>query len=49
MILVLDGGKVVQYGSHDELIQREGAYKQVFDLQSRIEDELQEDLALATA
>ena len=45
LILVMDGGQVVQCGSHDELLQEEGAYRQIFKLQARIEDELAEDLA----
>ncbi len=45
LILVMDGGRVVQCGSHEELLQEEGAYRQIFELQARIEDELAEDLA----
>ncbi len=45
MILVLEKGAIVQSGTHDELLAREGMYRRIFDLQSQIEDELQEDLA----
>jgi ATP-binding cassette subfamily B protein len=45
LILVMDGGQVVQYGGHEELLQDEGPYRQIFELQARIEDELAEDLA----
>jgi ATP-binding cassette subfamily B protein len=45
LILVLDGGRVVQCGGHEELLAEEGAYRQIFNLQARIENELAEDLA----
>jgi len=34
LILVLDKGKVVERGSHDVLLQKEGFYKKLFDLQT---------------
>jgi ATP-binding cassette, subfamily B, bacterial len=34
LILVLDGGRVVERGSHDELMQRRGLYAELFDLQA---------------
>ena len=33
-ILVLDGGSIVEAGSHDELISRDGAYREMVELQS---------------
>lgn len=45
LILVLDKGRVVQTGTHEELLAQEGIYRRIYDLQSQIEDELQEDLA----
>ncbi|RIK21050.1 MAG: ABC transporter ATP-binding protein [Anaerolineae bacterium] len=45
MILVIDKGAIVQSGTHDELLAQEGLYRRIYDLQSQIEDELQEDLA----
>jgi ATP-binding cassette subfamily B protein/subfamily B ATP-binding cassette protein MsbA len=34
-ILVLEGGGVVEQGTHDELMQRSGRYQQMVDLQTR--------------
>jgi ATP-binding cassette subfamily B protein len=45
LILVLDKGRVVQTGTHDELLAQDGMYRHIYDLQSQIEDELQQDLA----
>jgi ATP-binding cassette subfamily B protein len=35
--VVLDKGKIVQTGNHQELIQQEGLYKQLHQLQQIIE------------
>jgi ATP-binding cassette, subfamily B, bacterial len=44
-ICVVEGGHVVELGSHDELIARRGRYQQMFDLQaSRFEDEDEAEL-----
>ena len=45
LILVLDGGRVVQHGTHDELMAQEGMYRQIYDLQAKIEDELTQELS----
>lgn len=37
-ILVLDQGRIVQQGDHDELIRQEGPYKTVWELQSKTGD-----------
>jgi ATP-binding cassette subfamily B protein len=47
LILVLDKGKVIQMGTHDELLQQEGMYRQIYDLQTRIDDEVQKEVASA--
>jgi len=36
-ILVLEGGEVVERGTHDELLARDGRYKQLYDKQYRLE------------
>ncbi len=45
IILVFDKGKIVQSGTHEELLAQPGMYRRIYDLQSQIEDELREDLA----
>ena len=41
-ILVLDDGKVAEYGTHEELIANAGLYKSLFDKQ-QLEKQLRED------
>ena len=38
-ILVLDAGKVVQMGTHEELLVKEGLYLRIWNIQSRLEEE----------
>lgn len=38
-ILVLDDGRIVQRGTHDELLAHEGLYRQIYDLQLRDQEE----------
>ncbi len=44
-ILVLDRGRIVQRGTHETLVAQPGYYRQIYELQARIEDELQQELA----
>lgn len=37
-IIVLDKGKIVQKGTHEELLAQEGVYRHIYDLQSRQAD-----------
>jgi ATP-binding cassette, subfamily B, bacterial len=48
-ILVLDHGRIVQRGSHEELMAEPGIYQRTFDLQARIEAELEAELATAVS
>jgi ATP-binding cassette subfamily B protein len=41
LILVMDKGEVIQMGRHEELVKQEGMYRQIFDIQTRIDDELE--------
>ena len=47
LILVLEKGRIIQRGTHTDLITQEGVYRQVYDLQTRIESELQTELVSA--
>ncbi|MCX7772798.1 MAG: ABC transporter ATP-binding protein/permease [Clostridia bacterium] len=39
-ILVLDKGRIVESGSHEELIQHNGLYRKIWDIQSSLGDDL---------
>ncbi len=45
LILVMDEGKIIQSGRHDELIQIPGVYQEIFNMQTRIEVELEKEIA----
>jgi ATP-binding cassette subfamily B protein len=45
LILVLDGGRIVQQGTHEELMAQEGIYRRIYDMQARIEVELEKEMA----
>ena len=45
LILVLDKGEIVQMGKHEELIDQEGIYRKIYDIQMLIETELQNEVA----
>jgi ATP-binding cassette subfamily B protein len=44
LILVLDQGRIVQRGTHSELMARAGIYRRIYDMQARIEDELEKEI-----
>ncbi|MEJ2208166.1 MAG: ABC transporter ATP-binding protein [Anaerolineae bacterium] len=45
LILVLDHGRIVQRGVHGELMDEEGIYRRIYDMQARIEVEIERELA----
>lgn len=45
LILVMDKGRIVQCGRHNELLAQEGIYRQIFNIQTRIEEELEKEIA----
>ena len=48
LILVLEQGQIVQRGTHDELMVQEGIYRRIYDMQARIEGELEREIGQAT-
>ena len=47
LILVFDQGRIVQRGTHASLVTESGPYRQIYDLQVRIEAELERELSSA--
>lgn len=45
LILVMDGGRVIQMGTHDELMAEDGMYRRTYEMQSRIESELEKEMS----
>lgn len=45
LILVLDQGRVVERGTHRDLIAQDGLYRRIFELQARVETELEKDMS----
>jgi ATP-binding cassette, subfamily B, bacterial len=44
LIVVLDQGRIVQAGTHAELLEQDGIYRQIYDIQTRIEFELEKEI-----
>jgi ATP-binding cassette subfamily B protein len=44
LILVLDKGRIVQRGTHEELLEQDGLYRRIYDLQARIEVEVEREV-----
>ena len=44
-IIVLDKGRVIESGTHEELLANNGFYKKIFDIQVSIEDEINEEIS----
>ncbi len=45
LILVMDNGRIVQHGKHEDLVGKDGIYQQIFNIQTRIDDELEKEIA----
>jgi ATP-binding cassette subfamily B protein len=45
-ILVLEGGRIVERGTHDALLAKKGSYARLYDLQLRDQEELEDQLAM---
>ena len=48
LVLVMDNGRIVQRGTHETLMQEPGIYQDTYNLQARIEEELEAELAATT-
>jgi len=45
LILVFDKGRIVQSGTHETLLNQPGMYQQIFEIQTRIDDALEKEIA----
>jgi len=45
LILVLDKGAIVQAGKHDELVAQDGIYRKIYDIQTRVDEELETEIS----
>jgi ATP-binding cassette subfamily B protein len=44
LILMLEHGRIVQRGTHEELVEQDGIYRRIYRAQTRMEAELEEEL-----
>jgi ATP-binding cassette subfamily B protein len=47
LIVVLDKGRIIQSGDHEELLAQEGVYQKIYDIQTQIDAELEKEIASA--
>jgi ATP-binding cassette subfamily B protein len=47
LIVVLDNGRIIQIGTHEELLAQEGVYQKIHDIQTQIDEELEKEIANA--
>ncbi|MGB7114798.1 MAG: ABC transporter ATP-binding protein [Anaerolineales bacterium] len=47
LIVVLDKGRIIQIGTHQELLAQEGVYRKIYDIQTQIEVQLEKEVASA--
>jgi ATP-binding cassette, subfamily B, bacterial len=44
LILVLDKGSVIQKGTHEQLLAQEGMYRRIYEIQTKIDEELEQEI-----
>jgi ATP-binding cassette subfamily B protein len=44
LILVMDKGTIIQMGRHAELVTQAGMYRQIYNIQTRIDEELEQEV-----
>lgn len=44
LILVFDKGEIAQYGTHEQLLAEPGMYRDIYNIQTRIDSELQKEI-----
>jgi ATP-binding cassette subfamily B multidrug efflux pump len=49
MILVMDGGRIIERGTHTDLLEANGLYREIYDLQLRDQEHFAEELAAIAA
>ena len=47
LILVLEQGRIAQRGTHDELLDQDGLYRRIYDVQARIEVEVEKEVNIS--
>ena len=45
LIVVLDKGRIIQIGTHEDLLAQEGVYQRIHDIQTQIDAELEKEIA----
>jgi ATP-binding cassette subfamily B protein len=45
LILVMDGGRIVERGRHAALMAQDGVYRSVYEMQARVEVEIEKEMA----
>lgn len=45
LILVMDNGRIVERGTHEDLMENGGIYRRTYDMQARIESDLEKEIA----
>ena len=49
LILVLDKGHIIQRGTHEQLVSQPGTYRKIYEIQTRIEAELEAEITGSTS